>query len=305
MTSQWRVLDLSTFEGAVSSERGQIEICPRSGEVTRLPVSDIAVVIVGIRVSLSAAVIHRLTSVGIPVLFCDWRGVPESAAYPWSEHTRVGARHQAQASMSIPRAKNAWGRIVSAKIRGQAQVLKNLGVRGGGELHALASAVHSGDPQNCEARAARLYWKALNLPDGRTAGAGYGLNGCLDYGYTILRGHGIRAVLAAGLTPALGFFHHNRSNMFALVDDLMEPFRPCIDELVFSLGDDASVSDRETKHQLVAAASQAFHEDGTTVPTVFLEFAQHVGMYVEGNLERLNVPTWVGPSAVVERESHG
>ncbi|MCP4901343.1 MAG: hypothetical protein GY906_30615, partial [bacterium] len=48
----------------------------------------------------------------------------------------------------------------------------------------------------------------------------------LNYGYTVLRAATARAVCGAGLHPALGVHHGNDGNPFALVDDLMEPFRP-------------------------------------------------------------------------------
>jgi len=45
----------------------------------------------------------------------------------------------------------------------------------------------------------------------------------------VLRAATARAIVAAGLHPTIGIFHSNRSNAFALADDLMEPFRPLVD----------------------------------------------------------------------------
>lgn len=307
MTNQWRVLDLSAFSGRLSAARGAIEIVPDSGETTRVPVADLAVVLIGIKVHFSAAVLHRLAGADVSVLLCDWRGVPEGAAYAWSANSRIGARQRSQAWLSLPRQKNAWGRIVAAKVRGQASVLRTSRVDGEQRLLGMARAVRSGDPENIEAQAARIYWSRL-LPESerRVPGAGLkeGANACLDYGYTILRGHGLRAVLAAGLNPALGIFHRGRSNGFALVDDLIEPFRPCIDTAVMSLGRGASPEDRTVKAQLVAAASQRFTCEGLTVPTVFLDFAQQYARYCEGDIDRLPVPVWNGADRV-GNDCHG
>lgn len=44
-----------------------------------------------------------------------------------------------------------------------------------------------------------------------------------------------RAIVASGLLPAIGIFHHNRSNAYPLADDLMEPFRPFVDGAVYDL----------------------------------------------------------------------
>lgn len=301
MAEQWRVIDLCGFEGELRSTRGGVEVCPGEGMPTMVPVAEVAVILVGIKVALSAAVLHRLAEADVAVLFCDWRGIPEGGCYSWSDHGRVAARHRAQAEVSLPRKKNAWARLVRAKIEGQASVLENLKIRGSGELLALADQVRSGDPGNVEAQAARLYWsRALGKGVGRQPAAGQliGANACLDYGYSVLRGHLMRAVLAAGLAPALGVFHRGRGNAFALADDLIEPFRPAIDEVALQLPPTASPSDRPVKQLLVAAASQRFDGDGHGIPAVAEALAQSFGRYVEGDIDRLNVLSWQGPSSV-------
>ena len=301
MAEQWRVIDLCGFEGELRSTRGGVEVLSGEGVPTIIPVAEVAVILVGMKVALSAAVLHRLAEADVSVLFCDWRGIPEGGCYSWSDHGRVAARHRAQAEVSLPRKKNAWARLVRAKIEGQASVLENLKIRGSGELLALADQVRSGDPGNVEAQAARLYWsRALGKGVGRQPAAGQliGANACLDYGYSVLRGHLMRAVLAAGLAPALGVFHRGRGNAFALADDLIEPFRPAIDEVALQLPPTASPSDRPVKQLLVAAASQRFDGDGHGIPAVAEALAQSFGRYVEGDIDRLNVLSWQGPSSV-------
>jgi CRISPR-associated endonuclease cas1, NMENI subtype len=301
MAEQWRVIDLCGFEGELRSTRGGVEVCPGEGMPTTVPVAEVAVILVGIKVALSAAVLHRLAEADVAVLFCDWRGIPEGGCYSWSDHGRVAARHRAQAEVSLPRKKNAWARLIRAKIEGQASVLENLKIRGSGELLALADQVRSGDPGNVEAQAARLYWsRALGKGGVRQPAAGQliGANACLDYGYSVLRGHLMRAVLAAGLAPALGVFHRGRGNAFALADDLIEPFRPAIDEVALQLPPTASPSDRSVKQLLVMAASQRFDGDGHGIPAVAEALAQSFGRYVEGDIDRLNVLSWQGPSSV-------
>mgnify|MGYP000016128779 FL=1 len=301
MAEQWRVIDLCGFEGELRSTRGGVEVCPEEGVPTTIPVAEVAVILVGMKVALSAAVLHRLAEADVAVLFCDWRGIPEGGCYSWSDHGRVAARHRAQAEVSLPRKKNAWARLIRAKIEGQASVLENLKIRGSGELLALADQVRSGDPGNVEAQAARLYWsRTLGKGVGRQPAAGQliGANACLDYGYSVLRGHLMRAVLAAGLAPALGVFHRGRGNAFALADDLIEPFRPAIDEVALQLPPTASPSDRPVKQLLVAAASQRFDGGGHGIPAVAEVLAQSFGRYVEGDIDRLNVLSWQGPSSV-------
>jgi CRISPR-associated protein Cas1 len=57
-------------------------------------------------------------------------------------------------------------------------------------------------------------------------------NALLSYGYGLLHTAVMRAVLASGLEPALGFFHTPRSAAYPLVLDLMELFRVSLWDLV-------------------------------------------------------------------------
>lgn len=100
--------------------------------------------------------------------------------------------------------------------------------------------VRSNDTTNVEAQAARVYWQALFPPKGefkfkRSPGERKPPNAFLDYGYTVLRAAIARALVGAGLMPAIGVHHSNRSNAFCLADDLIEPLRPMIDRRVGEL----------------------------------------------------------------------
>lgn len=294
----WRVIDCLGLEGLIRSERGQVVIADERRGENRVPVDDVSVVLVGPRASFSAAAMHRLLSTGAAVLFCDWKGVPEGAAFNWSEHTRVGARQIAQSNLSQPRRKNAWAKLVRAKILGQAWNLDASNRAEADTLQRLAKTVRSGDPGNIEAQSARIYWQALFEGELlRDPGSGIGPNSWLDYGYTVLRGHGIRAVLSAGLAPALGVFHRGRSNPFNLVDDFIEPYRPAIDWEVMRLRSEYVDDDREIRHRLVRAASQCFEADGVGIPSSLTRLAQCFGRYAEGDESFLNCPVWSGPRA--------
>jgi CRISPR-associated protein Cas1 len=109
----------------------------------------------------------------------------------------------------------------------------------------MAGKVRSGDPDNLEAQAARIYWQALFGEDAsgetfRRDPEGEGINLYLNYGYAVLRAIVARALCAAGLHPSLGVHHHNRYDTFCLADDLMEPFRPLVDRVVAQLRREAA-----------------------------------------------------------------
>jgi CRISPR-associated protein Cas1 len=54
----------------------------------------------------------------------------------------------------------------------------------------------------------------------------------LNYGYILLRSAVARALAGSGLLATLGIHHRNRYNAFCLADDIMEPYRPWVDEIV-------------------------------------------------------------------------
>ena len=104
-------------------------------------------------------------------------------------------------------------------------------------MRIWAGKVRSGDPDNIEARAAAYYWKNMyaDLSGFTRDRNGIPPNNLLNYGYAILRAIVARALVISGLLPTLGIHHHNRYNAYCLADDIMEPYRPYVDELVFKI----------------------------------------------------------------------
>ncbi|KFI54463.1 CRISPR-associated protein Cas1 [Bifidobacterium sp. UTCIF-37] len=299
MQSQWRVVDCTEMSGNISYVRGCMRVQRDAvDEPVDVPLSQVAVVLLGLRISCSASVLHEMARYGVSVLLCDWRGVPDAALHAWTNlPTTVTRRQLAQVDMTLPRGKNAWGRIVQAKIRGQAACLDALGIDGGGLLRGIAASVRSGDPSNCEGHAAREYWKRVFPADEefkRSPGDGRGRNAQLDYAYMVLRGFAVKAVISAGLIPSLGMHHRNRGNYFCLADDMLEPYRPAIDRSVAELRAEDDLSDKSIKKYLVEAVNQQLNGTGLTIPSSLNDFAQQYGLYCEGRVDRLAVPEYAG-----------
>lgn len=70
-------------------------------------------------------------------------------------------------------------------------------------------------------------------------------NNLLNYGYAILRAVVARGLVASGLLPTLGIHHHNRYNAYCLADDIMEPYRPYVDRLVYDMIKGGEINCRE------------------------------------------------------------
>lgn len=301
MQSQWRVIDCTDLDGTISYERGHMKVERRGeDEPVLVPLAQTAVVLIGLHVRCSSAVLHEMARAGVSVMLCDWRGVPDAALHSWANvPSEVAARQIAQSGMTLPRRKSAWARIVKAKIRGQAACLDSLGIEGGRILRGIASSVKSGDTANYEGYAAREYWKRIFVGDGkrfkRVSGAGTGRNAQLDYAYMVLRGFAVKAILGAGLIPTLGVNHHGRGNYFCLADDLLEVYRPAIDYWVAQLEPEDRLSDRNVKKYLADSVNQQFDSSGLTIPSSINDFAQCFGLYCEKRIDSLAVPEYQGP----------
>ena len=200
-----------------------------------VPIEDICLVMINhAMVSLTIPLLNALTEQNVAVIFCNEKGMPASMLYNLQGNTTQGETLRNQLEVGEVLKKTLWKQIIEAKIKNQAALLNKMG-KEGGILKPLYTNVKSGDSDNREGIAARLYWTALfgrdfirdrNIP---------GINSLLNYGYSVLRAAVTRALVSSGLFPALGIFHHHRSNAFPLSDDLMEPFRPFVDEIVFEL----------------------------------------------------------------------
>ena len=178
--------------------------------------------------------------------------MPHSMLMPLDGNTTLQESYKFQIEASAPLKKQMWKQLVEAKIMNQAALLDRVGKQGM-MLRPYYSNVKSGDSDNREGAAARVYWSQLFEDGFRRDREGDSPNQFLNYGYTILRGAVARALVGSGLYPAFGIFHRSRYNAFPLADDVMEPYRPFVDEIVYSLysGTEESILDKQTKAKLL------------------------------------------------------
>lgn len=230
-----RIVDIATDGRRLSLMRGFMRLDDAAGEVGRIPLDDIAAVVVHAHgVTWTASLIAALAERGAPVVFCASNHAPVAVCLPLEGHHAQNARLRAQWGAGRPLCKRLWQTIVVSKIRWQSGILAANG-QSHAPLEFLVRRVRSGDPENIEAQAARRYWPLLMGGDFRRDRAAAGTNALLNYGYTMLRALCARSIVAAGLHPSIGVHHANRGDAFALADDLIEPFRALVDMLVVRL----------------------------------------------------------------------
>ena len=219
---------------------------------TTVPIEDIGVVVVeNQQISMTLPLMNALTAADVQVVFCNYQGMPSSMLLGFEGHNLQGETLRNQMACGEVLKKQLWKQIVEAKIRNQSQLLDKVG-QDGSCLRPYYANVKSGDSDNREGIAARLYFQNLFGGDFIRDRNASGINALLNYGYTILRAAVSRAIVSSGLFPAIGIFHHNRSNAFPLADDLMEPYRPFVDEIVYDLTLQGTIElTKESKAKLI------------------------------------------------------
>lgn len=208
-------------------------------EVERtIPIEDIGVVVLdNRRITITTGAMEALLDNNCAIITCDKTNMPVGLMLPLSGNTLQSERFRNQIDASLPLKKQLWQQTIRQKILNQATVLsKNTGaiVK---NMQVWANEVRSGDPDNFEARAATYYWRNLfpSLPNFVRGREGEPPNNLLNYGYAILRACVARGLVGSGLLPTLGIHHHNRYNAYCLADDIMEPYRPIVDDLVINI----------------------------------------------------------------------
>lgn len=237
-----------------------------------IPIEDIGVVVLdNRRITITTGAMEALLANNCAIITCDSTDLPVGLMLPLCGNTTQCERFRSQIDASLPLKKQLWQQTVRQKILNQAAVLsKNTGaiVK---NMQVWANEVRSGDPDNFEARAAAYYWRNLfpALPNFVRGREGDPPNNLLNYGYAILRACVARGLVGSGLLPTLGIHHHNRYNAYCLADDIMEPYRPFVDDLVINIMQqypDYSELTRSIKAALLTIPSLDVTLDGKRSP---------------------------------------
>ena len=214
------------------------ELFKKQAEVTK-PIEDIGVVVIDHKqITITSGLMEALLENNCALITCDSRSMPVGLMLPLYGNTTQNERFRHQINASVPLKKQLWQQTIQCKINNQASVLHDLRDEEVRCMRVWAKDVRSGDADNMEGRAAAYYWKYLfgQHIEGFTRDRdGVPPNNLLNYGYAILRAVIARALVTSGLLPTLGIHHHNRYNAYCLADDIMEPYRPYVDELVYKL----------------------------------------------------------------------
>lgn len=211
----------------------------RAESITTKPIEDLGVVVLDHQqITITQGLLEALLENNVALITCNSRSMPVGLQLPLYGNTIQNERFRLQIDASKPLQKQLWQQTMKAKIENQAYVLKHNTETETQCMFVWADCLKSGDPTNLEARAAVYYWKNLfhqEHPNFIREREGLPPNNLLNYGYAILRAVIARSLVCSGLLPTLGIHHHNRYNAYCLADDIMEPYRPYVDELILRI----------------------------------------------------------------------
>ena len=239
-------------------------------EVKTFPIEDLGyIVLESPQITLTNGLLMKLIQNKTAVISCDQQHLPWGFLQPLVGHSEQTERMRHQLNASQPLKKQLWQQTVTAKIENQANhfLFRN---KNASRLKRYAKEVKTGDHNNQEALAAAYYFQNLFTIAGFSRNQkGIPPNNLLNYGYAILRAVAARALVSSGLLPSIGIFHHNKYNAFCLADDIMEPYRPFVDSLVYDLVESSAsitVLDKSLKADLLKIPAIDVCIDGKLSP---------------------------------------
>ncbi|MGU8064423.1 type II CRISPR-associated endonuclease Cas1 [Streptococcus suis] len=182
---------------------------------------------------LSTMLIKRLVDENILVIFCDDMRLPTAHLMPYYARHDSSLQLSKQIDWEEAVKAEVWTHIISQKILNQSIYLSACGfIEKSQSVMNLYHSLELFDPSNREGHSARIYFNTLFGNDFNRE-LDNDINASLDYGYTLLLSMFAREVVLSGCMTQFGLKHANQFNQFNLASDIMEPFRPIIDQIVY------------------------------------------------------------------------
>jgi CRISPR-associated protein Cas1 len=262
-----------------------------------IPIEDIGFLVIdNSETYLSIPALNLLIENNTSVIICNNNHLPNGMFLNLNSHHIQQEIFKNQINASMPLKKQLWQQTIIEKITNQGLLLEQItGMKN--TFPFLASKVLSGDSTNMEGVAANLYWKSFFEIKFKRERFGDYPNNFLNYGYAILRAATARALSGSGLLNTLGIHHKSKYNAFALADDIMEPYRPIVDEKVYEIMQNFEQQELNTaiKAELLQILTRTvyFKEEKSPLMVAVQKTTASLAACFEGKLRRIAFPEWV------------
>jgi CRISPR-associated endonuclease Cas1 subtype II len=221
----------------------------RGHDTVRIHLEDIETLIIeSTAVSMTAYLLSELVKNKTKVIFCDEKRNPSSELLPYYGSHDTSAKIRNQIAWTKEKKGEVWTEIVREKIHQQAINLDQYKKIESQLLYQYIDEMEFGDETNREGHAAKVYFNAL-FGKKFSRKEDNSINAALNYGYALILSAFSREVVSSGYITQVGLFHDNMFNQFNLACDLMEPFRPIIDDAVYLLMPEKFEIDE--KHEMI------------------------------------------------------
>lgn len=259
-----------------------------------IPIEDIGFLVIdNPETYLSIPAMNLMIENNTSVIICGNNHLPNGMFLNLNSHHIQQEIFKNQIDASVPLKKQLWQQTIVEKITNQGCLLEQItGVKN--SLPFLASKVLSGDSSNMEGVAANQYWKSFFEIKFKRERFGDYPNNFLNYGYAILRAATARALSGSGLLNTLGIHHKSKYNAFALADDIMEPFRPVVDEKVYEIMQKFEEQELNTaiKSELLQILTRTvyFKEEKSPLMIALQKTASSLQQCYTGNRKKIKYP---------------
>ncbi len=280
-------------KASISTKNLQLVIKSEIRE-SAIPIEDIGYIVIDHpEIYLSIPAMNLLIENNTAVIICNKNHLPNGLLLNLNSHHIQQEIFKNQINASAPLKKQLWQQTIVEKITNQGILLQKITSKNN-NFDFLASKVLSGDSSNMEGVAASFYWKVFFEQKFKRERFGEYPNNFLNYGYAILRAATARALSGSGLLNTLGIHHKSKYNAYALADDIMEPFRPIIDEKVAEIMENYDEQELNTqiKSELLQVLTRTvyFKDEKSPLMVALQKTASSLQQCYTGERKKINYP---------------
>ena len=258
------------------------------------PISDIQILVIdNYQSNISVPLINKLTENNVCTIICGVDHLPKSYILPINGNFETSGNINKQISWKKERKALLHSIIVKYKIENQIEILKqnNKSHEVIKKLYEFVDSIELDDRTNREGLAAKMYFRELFGSDFIRFDDDV-INAGLNYGYSIFRSLITSIIVAKGYIANIGIFHKGKQNMFNLSDDIIEVFRPIVDDFVYNTMCDEILFKQEHREKLIQLTNKKILIDSRkqTIANAINQYLDSIFNYLDGETNRVLFP---------------
>ncbi|GEN56194.1 CRISPR-associated endonuclease Cas1 [Halolactibacillus alkaliphilus] len=242
-------------------------------------------------ITLTTMLLKRLVDENILVIFCDDKRLPSAKLMPYFGRHDSSLQLSKQVVWQEEKRQVVWTEIIAQKILNQHLYLREVEhYEKSQSILNLYDGLELFDPTNREGHAARIYFQSL-FDNSFSRELQTTVNAALDYGYTLLLSVFAREIVKAGCLTQIGMKHVNQFNDFNLASDIMEPFRPLVDQIVY---ENREKDFKLIKRQLFALFTNnyAYNFQQMYLTNIVQDYTKKIIKVLNGEAELTDIPVF-------------